>query len=258
MKKLLLSLGAVVASGSLFVERLAAQVADTLGVAAGTAAAAEADAINMIEIYKSGEIFSHLIAALLLGSLTMGIYKWRQLFIKEKVNIPEVWKKLSKLIRDKQFTAAKDITRTISDTSLGYIFNSGLLDIVEKKDYYKGNKFRVRDRFEQAAMERIPKLQSHILWLDIIAQVSTLLGLIGTIYGLMEAFKALEVALPAEQQQALTGGIQRAMGTTFMGLLVAIPTMFIKGAMQARSEAILADIDEYVDKLSQFVAESLD
>lgn len=255
MKKALLSLLSVVIG----VVLKAQEAVETVNAEVETARAGTADvSISLVEIYKNGGFFSHLIAALLLAALVMGIYKYWQLYVREKVNVPDLWRRLSKLIQGKQFTAAKDITNTINNTSIGYIFHNGLLDIVEKKDYYKGNKFRVRDRFEQAAMERIPKLQSHILWLDIIAQVATLMGLLGTIYGLMMSFKALETALPAEQQAALTGGIQRAMGTTFMGLSVAIPTMAIKGMMQARSESLLADIDEYVDKMAQFVAESLD
>ena len=67
----------------------------------------------------------------------------------------------------------------------------------------------------------------------------------GTIFGLVAAFDSLANAPEADKSRLLTEGISMAMGTTAYGLIVAIPTMLIKGGLQSRADKIINDIDEY-------------
>jgi biopolymer transport protein ExbB/TolQ len=103
----------------------------------------------------------------------------------------------------------------------------------------------LQNSFDEAGLQAIPHVEAGLFWFDIIAQVSTLLGLLGTIFGLVASFDALAHAPEADKSRLLTEGISMAMGTTAYGLMVAIPTMLIKGALQARADKIINDIDEY-------------
>ena len=135
---------------------------------------------------------------------------------------------------------------------MGFIFWNGILSFQDaRKSGMKGKRLQaaLQNGFDEAGLQSIPKIEANLFWLDIIAQVATLLGLLGTIFGLILSFNALATALPSEQQKLLTQGIAQAMGTTAYGLMVAIPTMFIRGAFQARADKIINNIDEYSVKI---------
>ena len=120
-----------------------------------------------------------------------------------------------------------------------------------KKAGKKGRELKeaVQKAFDEASLQTIPNLESKLFWLDIIAQVSTLMGLLGTIFGLVASFDAVANAPDSIKNSLLSDGIAMAMGTTAMGLIVAIPTMFIKGMLNDKAEKIINNIDEYSVKV---------
>jgi biopolymer transport protein ExbB/TolQ len=73
--------------------------------------------------------------------------------------------------------------------------------------------------------------------------------LLGTIFGLVASFDAVANAPDSIKNSLLSDGIAMAMGTTAMGLIVAIPTMFIKGMLNDKAEKIINNIDEYSVKV---------
>jgi biopolymer transport protein ExbB len=229
----------------------------TVAVFAQEAAAGQ---ISLVEIYKSGGLFSHLIAFLFLCALVMGIVRFIQLGIKEKLDAKSFYLKLKGYIKNESFEEALKVSDNFKSTTLGFIFWSGLMGFNDaRKTGAKGRdlKTTLQNSFDEAGLQTIHKIDGGLFWFDIIAQVATLLGLLGTIYGLMRAFNALAVALPADQQRVLTDGIQQAMGTTAMGLSVAIPTMFIKGYLSSKSENIINDIDEYSVKMINQISNTI-
>jgi biopolymer transport protein ExbB/TolQ len=78
-----------------------------------------------------------------------------------------------------------------------------------------------------------------------LANVATLTGLLGTIWGLIMAFEAVARASAEMKQTLLAQGISVAMYTTAGGLMVAIPTMVLQSIIQGRSNKILDDVDQY-------------
>jgi biopolymer transport protein ExbB/TolQ len=79
--------------------------------------------------------------------------------------------------------------------------------------------------------------------------VATLLGLLGTIFGIIIAFKAVAEVDPSMKQVVLTKGIAVALYTTAYGLIVAIPTMLAHSIIEASTTRIIDEIDEYSVKL---------
>ena len=96
---------------------------------------------------------------------------------------------------------------------------------------------------EQAAADAVPKVQLRIGYLATVANVATLLGLLGTIVGLMQSFDAVSHAEPAQRQALLAGGIALAMRTTAGGIAVAIPCLLAYSYLAQRANAILDDVD---------------
>jgi len=106
-----------------------------------------------------------------------------------------------------------------------------------------------QNAIDATALEVIPKVERRMGYLQMIANVSTLFGLLGTIQGLIQSFSAVSAADPAQKAELLASGISKAMNTTFMGLLAAISIMMIHSFLSAKSEKIINEIDEYSVKL---------
>ena len=85
-----------------------------------------------------------------------------------------------------------------------------------------------------ALSEVIPALGKRLGYLAMIANVATLVGLLGTILGLIQSFEAVASADPANKSEMLANGISLAMNTTALGLSVAIPVMIFYAFLHAR------------------------
>ena len=87
-----------------------------------------------------------------------------------------------------------------------------------------------------------------------LANVATLTGLLGTIYGLINCFRSLVDVDPAAKQAALANGISIAMWTTLYGLAVAIPILIIFSLVTGKTNKIIDEIDQYSVKLINLLA----
>ena len=108
---------------------------------------------------------------------------------------------------------------------------------------------QIQNAIDATALEVIPKVQLRLNYLQMIANISTLLGLLGTIQGLIQSFTAVGQADPAQKSELLTLGISKAMNTTFLGLLVAITIIVLHTWLSAKSNKIINEIDEFSVKL---------
>ncbi len=107
----------------------------------------------------------------------------------------------------------------------------------------------IQDAVDATALEVIPLVEKRIGYLALIANVSTLIGLLGTIQGLIQSFAAVADADPSEKSRLLAEGIATAMNTTAFGLISAITIMVIHSILTHKSEKILGEMDEYSFKL---------
>ena len=212
------------------------------------------------QMYMEGGIFMHIISLLLLVMIAMAIVKTLQLSVREKIDSQEFYLKLKGYIRNDQVDEAIKISEQFKKTTIGFIFWSGLLGYRDGRRTSSDKRAierSVQNAFDESGLQTIPKIESGLFWFDIIAQVATLVGLLGTIFGLIASFDALANAPEADKSRLLTEGISMAMGTTAYGLIVAIPTMFVKGALQARADRIINDIDEYSVKIINQISYSM-
>lgn len=100
-----------------------------------------------------------------------------------------------------------------------------------------------------AVSEIFPKLTKRLGYLSMLANVATLMGLLGTIQGLILAFEGVSFADPSQKQVVLAQGISLAMNTTFLGLAVAIPIMIAFAFLNARQNEIFESIAEQGSKI---------
>lgn len=102
----------------------------------------------------------------------------------------------------------------------------------------------VQTAMDAVALKEIPQLEKRIPMLAMISNLCTLLGLLGTISGLIGAFGAVANVAPAEKATLLSHAIAEAMNCTAFGLFVAIPTLFLYGIIQGKSQQLVDDIHE--------------
>lgn len=97
--------------------------------------------------------------------------------------------------------------------------------------------------------EELADMNSMIRLLELIAMVSPLLGLLGTVLGMIQSFQELEMAQGAANASVLAGGIWQALLTTAAGLLVAIPAAVGAGLLSARIERAAQTIESAAGQL---------
>ena len=96
---------------------------------------------------------------------------------------------------------------------------------------------------EESMMEVLPRLEKRTHYLATFANIATLMGLLGTIIGLIQAFTAVANANPAEKADMLSGSISIAMNTTAFGLMAAIPLLLIHTVIQTKTNQIVDSLE---------------
>ena len=229
-----------------------------VGLFAQTAAETAAPAAPKSQGYSITQVFidsgqwAYAILLVFVIGVVYAIVRWNQLYRKEKIDAGGFYLKLRNYIKNDQLEEATKIADSYKGTTMGFIFWSALMVFKDaKKSGQSGTDLRtsVQNSLEEAVLQTVYKLDSGLFWFDTLAQVATYLGLLGTIWGLLEAFAGLAGLTGAAQQVALTDGIKKAIGTTALGLLAAIPLTIIKGWLLSRANSVINNIDEFSVKL---------
>lgn len=108
---------------------------------------------------------------------------------------------------------------------------------------------QIQNAIDATALEVVPKVELRMHYLSLIANISTLFGLLGTIQGLIQSFSAVASADPAQKAELLAMGISKAMNTTALGLMAAITIMIFHAFLSSKVDKIINEIDEFSVKL---------
>jgi biopolymer transport protein ExbB/TolQ len=119
------------------------------------------------------------------------------------------------------------------------VLKAGLLQVANKRPDEE-----VQVAMDGAAIKEGPRLDGWTPFLAVLGNVATLLGLLGTIIGLIKSFRAVSNADPAQKAALLSAGIAEAMNCTAYGLTVAIPALIAYGYFQIRITRIQTDMTE--------------
>lgn len=120
----------------------------------------------------------------------------------------------------------------------------------------KDSEEEIQNAIDEATLEVLPKLEARSLYLPVLANLATLLGLFGTIVGLIMAFKGGEAVDAVQRQAFLQKAIALAMNSTALGIMVAMPALFVNALLQSRINSIISDVDQYSVKLINLLSAS--
>lgn len=156
-------------------------------------------------------------------------------FIKSNVNAERFSREILNYIKQGKIEQAKALANR-SDAALFRITRAAL-------SAAGGSMRDIQDAVDEASLAELPRLDKRTPYLAMLANVSVLMGLLGTITGLIKTFGALGGASAAEKATMLSEGISEAMNCTAFGLIVAIPSLIVFGLLQGRVTRINNDID---------------
>lgn len=194
---------------------------------------------KMLESFNpssDGWQFMWIILAVGMIGLGFSIERFIYIILKSGKGRAKFLADFGKLVSAKQYDQALSIANA-SNLPIAKV----LASIVASRD---GGREAMTSASDAVFLTEAPRLTRYVSMISVMASVSTLLGLMGTIYGLIFTFDAVANRPAAERPKALADGIAIAMGTTLLGLLAAVPLLVIVGYLNLNSERIIQEMEE--------------
>ena len=191
---------------------------------------------TLVRFFHQGGIFMFPIAVVFGLGIAVAIERWfylRKIASKNRA----VWREVTPLLNLGDLNGVAAIASK-SDTAIANMLSYGLNRVRLGR-----HPDEVERAMEESLIEAIPSIEKRTHYLAMFANVATLLGLLGTIAGLIHAFAAVGDASAAEKAALLSSSISEALNCTAFGLLVAIPMMMIHSLLQSRATEIVDSLE---------------
>ena len=194
----------------------------------------------LAKFMDEGGIFMWVILAVWVLGLAMSLERLKSLISYDIDG-------LSLMARVRKNVLVNEVQKAIQDCSgskslLAQVLRNGLKRANQNKE-------QIKDALESSILEIIPLAEKRLNYIALFANTSTLIGLLGTIQGLIGSFSAVANADPSQKAPMLATGISTAMNTTALGLVSAISLMMIHSFLLNKSEKIIGDSEHYSVKL---------
>lgn len=202
----------------------------------------QATQLGLIAALQHGGFATYLIAITLAFAFTFIIERFIRIYLQLNINGPSFMLEIQKYILANDVDGALRVCNATKNAALPRVIKAGLMRSSRSEE-------QIQNAIDAASLEVIPQLERNLPFLALIANIATLLGLLGTISGLIRSFASIANADPAQRQALLSAGISEAMYATAFGLVVAIGTMVAHSILSSKASRIVSDIDEHSVKL---------
>ena len=191
---------------------------------------------SILEFFVSGGPFMYQILLVFAVGAAIGVERYFTLTMMRARN-QSAWNKLQPALMSGDFEKAREATSK-DDSAIAQLLAMGLArqGAVRRRE-------DIEIAMEETMMEIIPQLEKRTPYVALASSVATLLGLLGTIMGLIQAFTAVANANPAEKADLLSASISVAMNTTAFGLMVAIPLLLTNTVLTAKTGEIIDSLE---------------
>lgn len=173
----------------------------------------------------------------------------KKLFFEFHMNTDSFTKKIHHFVSQQRFEEALILCEGLNQKPLARAYKKILLKADREEE-------AIQQATDIALSENMPLFSKRIHYLSMLANVATLLGLLGTIHGLILSFQAVATADPSQKQALLAHGISVSMYTTALGLTVAIPVMIAYSFLVSRQNQLGEELYEQVQKLEETITGS--
>ena len=191
---------------------------------------------SIVAFFQKGGLFMYPILFVFVAGMAIAVERWFQLSRIRSVN-RKMWNVLQPVLVKGQFDKARQMVNKNKST-ISQMLAMGLArqGAVRRRD-------DIEIAMEESMMEIIPQLEKRTPYVALLSNIATLLGLLGTIMGLIEAFTAVANANPAEKADLLSASISVAMNTTAFGLMSAIPLLLFHAKMTSTTGQIIDSLE---------------
>ena len=202
---------------------------------------------TLIDFFQSGGPFMYPIIVVLAAGLAITLERWLYLS-SSKTRNRRMLNQLMPLLEKGDIKQVIELTRE-SNATVAKILAQGLDSF---KDATKRDDLEAS--MEEGIMEAIPRLEKRTHYLAMFANIATLLGLLGTIIGLIKAFTAVAQVDPSLKAEILSTSISVAMNTTAFGLIVAIPLLIFYTLLQTKTVEIIDSLEMATKRFTKHLA----
>jgi len=191
---------------------------------------------SIVRFFQTGGAFMYPILVVLALGLAIAIERYVTL-TRARRQSQKNWEEIRPMLEHGKFDEALEITEA-SQTPVSRLIGYGLArrGSVRRRD-------DIEIAMEEGMMEIIPQLEKRTHYLALFANIATLLGLLGTIMGLIAAFTAVSNANPAEKADLLSASISVAMNTTAFGLMSGIPLMLMHAYLNTKTSDLVDSLE---------------
>jgi biopolymer transport protein ExbB len=191
---------------------------------------------SVISFFSTGGVFMYPILIVFAVGLAIASERYITLTIVTRKN-QVVWDQVQPVLAEGDFEQARKMTSE-DESTISQVLNMGLSlqGAVRRRE-------DIEIAMEESMMEIVPRLEKRTPYVALASSVATLLGLLGTIMGLIQAFTAVANANPAEKADLLSASISVAMNTTAFGLMVAIPLLIIHAILTSKTGDIVDSLE---------------
>lgn len=189
-----------------------------------------------VSFFVDGGFWMYPILLVGMFGLAIAVERYIKYRLVERAN-RQIWLQLEPVLSQGDFDTARELTRN-DKSSLSELLLMGL----ERQGTVRRRE-DIEIVMEEEMMALIPQIQKRIPYIALFANLATLLGLLGTIVGLIQAFDAVAHAAPAEKANLLSASIAVAMNTTAFGLIVAIPLLILNLFLTTKSGGIIDSLE---------------
>ena len=210
---------------------------------------------SMVAFFQKGGLFMYPILLVFAVGMAIAFERWVQLNRIRNTN-QKVWKQLHPVLVKGEFDKARKMINN-NKSNMAQMLGMGLArqGAVRRRD-------DIEIAMEESMMEIIPQLEKRTPYVALLSNIATLLGLLGTIMGLIEAFTAVANANPAEKADLLSASISVAMNTTAFGLMSAIPLLLLHAKLTSTSGQIVDSLEmasvKALNNISNFAKRQFD
>ncbi len=194
----------------------------------------------------TGVIVMYVILAVSIIAVGIMIERFIFLFFRYNIDAPTFMAQIQKLIITGNIDRAIKLCGAAGSAALARVIKAGLMRA-------ERSEVEIRDAIEEATLQVVPEIEKRTNSLAALANVATLLGLLGTIFGMIGAFEALDQVAADKRQEALGKNISAAMYTTAFGLVVAVPCLGAHIFLTNVTKKIKDEIDLYSVKLENLL-----
>jgi biopolymer transport protein ExbB len=191
---------------------------------------------SIVNFFVQGGAFMYPILLVAAVGAAIAIERYVTLTLVRRRN-EGMWSKLQPALASGDFEKARQMTSK-DDSTVSRLLGMGLArqGAVRRRE-------DIEIAMEESMMEIIPQLEKRTGYVALGASIATLLGLLGTIIGLIQAFTAVANANPAEKADLLSASISVAMNTTAFGLIAAIPLLVTHSVLTAKTGQIVDSLE---------------